>query len=328
MLDKYFPLYAIVFFVTLSITVIAEKRLIPKLAKAAQQPIYTEGPEWHASKSGTPTMGGLAFLLSVSVALTLSSFFLFYTGNVEAGTSLAFATVYSLFNSLVGVIDDITKLKRKRNAGLSPIQKLALQFLFAVIFLFARAALLGDDTVIAFSFGAFDLGIFYYPICVILLLGIVNCANLTDGIDGLATSVAFSVGIVLFYLSASLFYDVAVIASALISAAVGFLLFNIHPAKIFMGDTGSLFFGALAVSAVFSMKNPLLSVLIGGVYVIEGASVILQVLYYKATKKRLFKMAPLHHHLEKCGMSENKICIIAILATFVTSIPAFIFYLP
>lgn len=328
MLDKYFPLYAIVFFVTLGITVITEKGLIPKLTKEAKQPIYTEGPKWHVSKSGTPTMGGLAFLLSVLISLTLSSLFLFYTGKVEDGISLACATVYSIFNSFVGVIDDITKLKRQKNAGLSPIQKLALQFLFAVIFLFARSALLGDDTVIAFSFGSLDLGIFYYPICIILLLGIVNSANLTDGIDGLATSVAFSIGIALFYLSAALFYDVAIIASALLGATIGFLFFNIHPAKVFMGDTGSLFFGALAVSAVFSLKNPILSVLIGGVYVIEGASVILQVLYYKATKKRLFKMAPLHHHLEKCGMSENKICIIAILTTFVTSIPAFIFYLP
>ena len=328
MLDKYFPLYALVFFLTLCITALTEKKIIPLLSRGARQPIYREGPAWHVSKSGTPTMGGLAFLLSILISLSLSCVFLIYSGNYEVGISLAIATVYSIFNSAVGVIDDITKLRRKENAGLSPIQKLALQFLFAIIFLFARAALLGDDTVISFSFGTVNLGIFYYPICVILLLGIVNSANLTDGIDGLATSVAFSIGVVLFYVSASLFYDVAFIASALIGASVGFLLFNIHPAKVFMGDTGSLFFGALTVSAVFSLKNPLLVILIGGVYVIEGASVVLQVLCYKATKKRIFKMAPLHHHLEKCGMSENKICIIAILTTFVTSIPAFIFYLP
>ena len=160
------------------------------------------------------------------------------------------------------------------------------------------------------------------------MLGLVNSANLTDGIDGLASSVAFSIGVSLFYISAALSMETAIISSAIIGASIGFLLFNIHPARIFMGDTGSLFFGALVASCAFTLKNPILMLFIAGVYVVEGISVVLQVSYYKLTHKRFFKMAPLHHHLEKCGFTENRICITAIMTTFIVSIPAYIFYLP
>ncbi len=328
MLDKYFPLYALVFLLTLILTVISEKQLIPLLSGHAKQPIYKDGPAWHMSKSGTPTMGGLAFLLATSISLSLSAFFLFQVQKSEEAVSLLIAVFYAAANSLVGIFDDITKLRRKENAGLTPIQKLLLQFAFAVIFLYMRKIFLDDTTVLYFSFGSIDIGFVYYPLSLIMLLGIVNCANLTDGIDGLASGVAFSVGVSLFYISATLFSDVALISAAVIGASVGFLFFNIHPAKIFMGDTGSLFFGALLVSCTFSLKNPFLIILLGGVYVLEGVSVILQVASYKLTQKRIFKMAPLHHHLEKSGMSENKICMIAIISTFIMSIPAFMIYLP
>ncbi len=328
MLDRFFPLYVIVFLLSIIITAAAEKRFIPLLSGKAKQPIYKEGPSWHISKSGTPTMGGLAFLMAVGLSLMFSSLFMFAVGEKDTALSLIISFVYAAMNALVGIFDDLTKLRKKENKGLTPIQKLLLQIFLAVLFLYARHMLLGDGTGIVFSFGETELGLLYYPISIIMLVGIVNCANLTDGIDGLASGVAFSVAVVLFYISASLFFDVAAISSAVIGGAVGFLIFNIHPAKIFMGDTGSLFFGALLVSAFFSLKNPLLAALICGVYVIEGISVILQVIFYKATKKRLFKMAPIHHHLEKCGMSENKICVIAIILTFLMSIPAFILYLP
>ena len=272
-------------------------------------------------------MGGLAFLFAASISLLFASLFLFTAREKSEAISLLISLIFAIFNSAVGIIDDLTKLRKKENAGLTPTQKLFLQLLFSVAFIYIRARLLGDSTEIYFSFGKIDIGIFYYPIAIVMLLGIINCANLTDGIDGLATSVAFSIGITLFYFSASHIHDVAIISSATVGAAVGFLFFNIHPAKIFMGDTGSLFFGALTVSAVFSMKNPLLIILIGCVYVIEGVSVILQVLCYKTTGKRIFKMAPLHHHLERCGMSENKICVIAMIITFLLSVPAFFLYL-
>ena len=328
MLDRFFPLYITVFAITLLVTAIAEAYLIPRLSSSAKQPIYKDGPSWHIAKSGTPTMGGLAFLLAVSLSLSLASAFLFMTDRVESAFSVITVMLFAVLNALVGVIDDLTKLKRKKNAGLTPRQKLFIQLILSALFLLVRKFVFLDTTVLYFSFGKIDLGIFYYPLSLLMLLGIINCANLTDGIDGLASSVAFSVAVSLFYISASLFTDTALIASAVIGASVGFLIFNINPAKIFMGDTGSLFFGAILVGAVFSLRNPLIMIFVGGVYVIEGVSVVLQVLFYKLTKKRLFKMAPLHHHLERCGLGENKICMIAIIATFIMSIPAFIFYLP
>lgn len=328
MIDKYFPLYLLVFFGAFLLTVAIERVAIPKLKLHARQPIYTDGPAWHIKKSGTPTMGGLAFLCSISLSLILSALFLYFQGMAEESLALIISALYAIGNSLVGIIDDLKKLKNKQNGGLTPKQKLLLQFFFAVCFLAFRSQLMSDSTVIYFSSGKVDLGILYYPISLLALLGTVNCANLTDGVDGLASSVAFSIGISLFYISAALFHDVAIIAAAIIGATVGFLIFNINPAKIFMGDTGSLFLGALIVSTTFSLGNPLLIILIGGVYVIEGFSVIMQVVYYKLTKKRLFKMAPLHHHLERCGISENKICIISIIVTLILSSFAFVVFLP
>lgn len=328
MLDGYFPIYITVFSLSLIVTVITEKRLIPILSRRAKQPIYEDGPRWHKSKTGTPTMGGIAFLLAALLALLAGAVFMLAKGMENEAISITVAGIFSLLNAAIGIIDDLTKLSRRQNAGLRPYQKLILQLITAIAFLLARRILLGDETTLDFAFGQIDLGFVYYPVAIILLLGIINCANLTDGIDGLASGVAFAIGISLFYVSAALVYDVAIIAATIIGVAVGFLFFNIHPAKIFMGDTGSLFFGALAVSTVFSLGNPLLIVFIGGVYVLEGVSVILQVISFKLFRKRIFKMAPVHHHLEKNGMGENKICIIAIIMTLIFSIPAFILYLP
>jgi phospho-N-acetylmuramoyl-pentapeptide-transferase len=328
MLDKYFPLYITVFISTLVLTAIIEKKLIPYFSENAKQPIYAEGPAWHMKKSGTPTMGGVAFLVSSAAVLIPTFLFALAFISYECAVSLAISMIYAILNSLIGIADDRKKLKRKENAGLTPMQKLLLQALAGIFFLLSRRLLLGDTTELSFSFGSVDLGFFYYPLALILLIGIVNCANLTDGIDGLATSVAFAIGISLFYISASLSTDGSIIASVILGASVGFMLFNIHPAKIFMGDTGSLFFGSIIASSGFVLGNPLITVFLGGVYVIEGVSVILQVVSYKLTKKRIFKMAPIHHHLEKCGLSENQICIIAIFATLIFSVPAYILYLP
>lgn len=328
MLDVYFPLYILIFFSTLILTAVFEKKLIPRLTENAKQPIYTEGPRWHAKKSGTPTMGGLAFLLASSVALIIASLFGLLKISGEVGLSVIICLFYAILNSLVGICDDLKKLRKKQNAGLTPVEKLIMQTLAAMLFLFLRQLVFKDGTAISFSFGSIDLGIFYYPLALLILVGIVNCANLTDGIDGLASSVAFAVGVSLFYISAALSIDGAIVSSAIMGAAIGFLLFNIHPARIFMGDTGSLFFGALIASSAFTLHNPFIIIPIAGVYALEGLSVILQVVYFKATKKRLFKMAPFHHHLERCGWSENKICITAILSTLLFSLPVYIFYLP
>ena len=326
MLDKNFPLYIVAFLVSLTMTYLIEKRLIPMLKKRAKQPIYEEGPKWHKAKDGTPTMGGLAFLTAISVAISVCA--LFVAKEREVVFSLFSCQIFAILNSAVGIIDDLKKLKHKKNKGLSAGGKLLLQLLLAATFLFARSAFLCDTPNAAFSFGNIYLGYAYYPIALFILLGIINCANLTDGIDGLASSVAFSVGVSLLYISAALNPEVALISSALIGGTIGFLIFNLHPAKIFMGDTGSLYLGALIAATSISLNNPFLIVFICGVYVLEGCSVILQVFWFKAFKKRIFKMSPFHHHLEQCGWSENKICIVAIISTFIFSIPAYMFYLP
>ena len=328
MLDKNFPLYIFVFISTLVITAFTEKKIIPRLTERAKQPIYEDGPRWHMKKTGTPTMGGIAFLFASCISLLVSSVFCLLFNSFYVGMSIIISLLYAVLNSAIGIIDDLKKLRKKENEGLTPKQKIALQLIAAVLFLVLRRVLLDDTTELSFSFGTVDIGIFYYPLSLIILLGLVNSANLTDGIDGLASSVAFSIGVSLFYISAALNTETALIASAVIGASIGFLLFNLHPAKIFMGDTGSLFFGAIISSCAFTLKNPILMIFIAGVYVIEGISVVLQVSYYKLTHKRIFKMAPLHHHLEKCGFTENRICITAILATFIISLPAYIFYLP
>ena len=328
MLDRFFPLYAMIFLFSFLITVFLEKRLIPSLREKAKQPIYEEGPKWHIKKSGTPTMGGMAFLLAIIAAISLSLPILIDFKGGGAAISIMLCLGYAALNSFVGILDDTKKLRKKENRGLTPAQKLIFQFSLAALFLYLRILLLGDDTKIAFSFGEIDLGLWYYPIALITLVGIINFANLTDGIDGLASSVAFSVSVSLLYISAALVEEAAMLSSAIIGSAVGFLVFNLHPAKIFMGDTGSLFFGALIASFGFILDNPFIIIFVAGVYVLEGLSVIIQVLVFKLCKKRVFKMAPFHHHLEQCGWSENKICIVAILLTFIFSIPAYIFYLP
>lgn len=330
MLDKYFPLYIAVFIIAITFTALFEKKLIPTLRSRAKQPIYEGGPKWHVKKSGTPTMGGIAFigatLLSVLVALT----FLALTNSLskEFILSISISVSYALINALIGIIDDTRKLSKKENEGLTPKEKLLMQLGAGIAFLVARRLLLLDTERVSFSFGELDLGIFYYPIALFLLLGIVNSANLTDGIDGLASSVAFAIGVSLFYVSAALSLEVSILSAITAGISIGFLFFNIHPAKIFMGDTGSLFFGALISSCAFILKNPLLLLFFAGVYVIEGFSVVIQVLVYKATHKRIFKMAPLHHHLERCGWTENKICIAGIITTLILSIPVYIIYLP
>jgi phospho-N-acetylmuramoyl-pentapeptide-transferase len=256
-------------------------------------------------------MGGLAFLISVSSALLISAALMFKSGNDSAAESLLLILLFSLMNALIGVIDDIAKLKKQKNKGLSPLQKIIGQLASAVVFLVLRAQLFGNTTSVEFSFGRLELGVFYYPLAVLLLLGIVNCANLTDGIDGLASSVAFTVGVSIFYFSAFSYPEAAVSSVMLVGASLGFLFFNINPAKIFMGDTGSLFLGGIVCALAFALDMPLILILIGFIYIVETLSVILQVAYFKLTGgKRLFKMAPIHHHFEMCGWKEEKIVLV------------------
>ena len=315
MKNSIYPLITFVF--AFLVTLILTRSIIPVLKKVAKQPIYEEGPSWHLSKSGTPTMGGIAFIIAITIIASIYSIHIFSRSRNE-WFSLIFTLAFALCNSLVGLIDDVTKLKRAQNGGLTPKQKIILQTLFSVLFLFGRSILFGDKTEIYLGKYSFDIGIAYYILALIVLLGIINCANLTDGIDGLASSISFTICMFLFFASSSSSISMLSIIAA--GAVLGFLVFNIHPAKIFMGDTGSLFLGAFIASTAFSMKAIPSVLVVSIVYIIEGITVILQVLYYKKTKKRLFKMAPLHHHLEKCGYDESTICIFGIMITMVFSI--------
>jgi phospho-N-acetylmuramoyl-pentapeptide-transferase len=268
-------------------------------------------------KSGTPTMGGIVFIISVAISLML--YLLFSKPDQTTVASILIAVAFAVANSMVGIMDDLTKLKRKVNGGLKPYEKLILQLLIAIVFLMARKHFLGDETYLNFSFGNIELGWLYYPLAILIILGTTNCANLTDGIDGLASSVALTIGFAFVILGANRNASIAPISAAIIGTALGFLFYNRHPAKIFMGDTGSLFFGAMFASCCIALGNPLIILFSGIIYLIEGASVIIQVIFYKLTKRRVFKMAPFHHHLEKCGWSENKIVIFSIILTLATS---------
>ena len=312
-------LYLALFPLCFCLCVLGERLLLPMLSRLAKQPIYADGPRWHLKKSGTPTMGGIAFVLAICLCSLLTLPFLFRNGNAKEGVSLVLSLFFPICNALIGFVDDRTKLLRKENAGLSPRQKLLLQALVGSLYLYLRARLIRSAPVFSFASVDVRLGFWYYPISLFLILGIVNCANLTDGVDGLASSVAFAVGISLFYLCRTVSVECATLSLCLMAGALGFLCFNLHPARIFMGDTGSLFFGALICSILFSLENPLLLLLFGGVYVIEGVSVVLQVVSYKLTGRRIFLMAPLHHHLEKRGWSENRIAITAMLVTLCLS---------
>lgn len=322
MTDSNLIFYIFTFLFAMVVTALAEKRLIPMLKRKAEQPIYDEGPIWHLKKKGTPTMGGLGFLISASLVIVIATAYLYFVGEKHFATALLITSVYALLNSAIGIVDDYSKIRKKENAGLTPLQKLVLQTAAASLFILARRIFLFSSTEIIFKSATVELGIFYYPLTLVMLVATVNCANLTDGIDGIASGVSFAIGIALAFLSVNSSYEVAFISFALMGAAVGFLFFNLHPAKIFMGDTGSLFLGSLAAASCVSLGNPLIILFVGIVYLIEGVSVILQVLFYKLTRRRIFKMAPFHHHLEKCGWSENKIVIWAIIITLIFSIPA------
>ncbi len=311
---------------TFVLTALLTRLLIPTLKKFAGQKILMIGPRWHKSKEGTPSMGGLSFLIAASLTICTLAAILTAKYSITLVRPLLLSIAYALGNAVIGIIDDCTKIKKKENAGLTPTQKLVLQVVLAAAYL-ALLKLFGiidTDLHLPFTDAVIPLGYTYYFFALIILVGIVNCANLTDGIDGLASSVALVIGIFFALIAAKTNQlPLTVISGAVIGSALGFLVYNWHPARVFMGDTGSLFFGALTASMAFMINMPILILIVGLIYVIEGVSVILQVGWYKKTKKRLFKMAPIHHHFEKSGYSEIKIVI---LFSLVTAILAAVLY--
>ena len=274
------------------------------------QTIREEGPKWHEKKSGTPTMGGIGFLLvSVFVAFVFCKDF-----------SVRTAIVFSALYGLIGFADDFIKIAFKRNLGLSAKQKLALQILVTVAFLvyLTGAGYLETYINIPYLNVKIELSWFYIVFVTLFLIGFTNAVNLTDGLDGLAAGVTEIVALFFAVAGIKLSSEVGIFAACLAGALLGFLLFNFHPAKMFMGDTGSLFLGGAVAMFAIMLKMELLLVLTGIIYVVEAFSVILQVGYYKKTKKRIFLMAPIHHHFEMKGIKEVGIvamfCGVTVLA--------------
>jgi phospho-N-acetylmuramoyl-pentapeptide-transferase len=288
------------------------------------QTILELGPSWHKEKQGTPTMGGVMFIggILMSGILYITTFYFlmrnafsseqFFLIIIRFSIGLIMAFSYGV----IGFVDDYIKVVKKRNLGLTGKQKLFLQFLIAFLYLLfmhlaKQTCSKQSLTIFDIPFlGVRDFGVFYWIISSIMLVGIVNAVNLTDGIDGLNASVTFFSSLFLMVIS-SIFCatGIDIMSACLAGGCLGFLVFNYHPATVFMGDTGSLFLGGMICAITFGMDKPLLLVSSGIVYLIEMFSVMLQVVYFKTTKgKRLFKMSPIHHHFEMCGWSEGKIC--------------------
>ena len=275
--------------------------LIPILHKLKYgQTEREDGPKSHLKKSGTPTMGGLALLGAVFFTSIL-----FSKDNWDAIAVL----VVTMGFGVIGFIDDYIKVVKKRSLGLRAYQKIVLQFIVAAVFaLFLIKKGIGTDILVPFTKGmTIDFGMWYWPFFAITILGTVNGVNLTDGLDGLASGVTLIVATFFMILSWAAGSGVGVVCGATVGGLFAFLIFNSYPAKIFMGDTGSLALGGFVVSTALILKMPIFILIVGIIYVIESLSVIIQVVYYKFTKKRVFKMAPIHHHFELSAWSETKV---------------------
>ena len=317
---------AIVIFI---ISVILEKLIIPilKSHKVGQQ-ILEIGPRWHKDKAGTPTMGGICFIMAILAVMSVVSAVIAFVDGSKQLIPLALALGLATLNGLIGFFDDYTKLVKKQNEGFSAKQKILLQSIVAIVYLVAMALTDNMNTAlhIPFTSVSLELGAFYYVFAFVLIVGFVNSVNLTDGIDGLASSVTLIVG--LFFGAAALKTDnmmLGLIGACLVGATAGFLVYNFHPARVFMGDTGSLFLGGLVVGATFVLDEPMIIFLVGIIYLAEAASDIIQVGVFKLSgrKKRVFKMAPIHHHFEQCGWSEVKVVCVFSLVTLIFCVVAY-----
>ena len=304
-----------------ALTVILEKLIIPILkSHKVGQRILEIGPRWHTGKAGTPTMGGICFIMAILVIMAIFSIIIAAGGMGGELVPLALAMALATLNGMIGFFDDYTKLVKKQNEGFTAKQKIVLQSLVAALYLVAMTLTDNINTVVHIPFTSItlELGWFFYVFAFVLIVGFVNAVNLTDGIDGLASSVTLVVGIFFSVMAFTLnMRMLALIGAALIGGTAGFLVYNFYPAKVFMGDTGSLFLGGLVVGATFVLDEPMIIFLVGIIYLIEAFSDIIQVGVFKLSgrKIRVFKMAPIHHHFEKCNWSEIKIVIVFSLVT-------------
>ena len=289
--------------VSFVLTLLIGRFLIPELRKLkAGQEIREDGPTWHKSKAGTPTMGGIMFILGAGVTV----FILGWSFMLEGVFWHLYVYLFALIFGLIGFVDDYRKVRQHQNEGLTARQKFILQLAAAVVFLVLMRyeGLLTNDLYIPFLNMSFTINwIVYLIFAAFVIVGCVNAVNLTDGIDGLAASVTF------------------VVAGGL----AAFFVYNFHPAKVFMGDTGSLFLGGAVAALAFVFDMPLVLIPVGIIYILETLSDIIQVGYFKLTHgKRFFKMAPLHHHLELSGWSEAKLVAVFSLVTLAGCVLAYL----
>ncbi len=291
--------------------------IIPLLHKLKfGQNIRQEGPKSHLKKAGTPTIGGLIFIFATIITMFVM------VGNP---TDEAMIALYSFVGfGFVGFLDDLLKIIKKKNEGLTSGQKMILLLVVSGFLTWYAYKYIGTSINIPFLNGQINLGLFYIPFAMFYFAGVTNAVNLTDGLDGLATSVTVLVTTFLGIISYNLGHiSLAIFCVALAGALLAFLRFNAFPARVFMGDTGSLALGGAVAMVALILKMPLILVLIGIIYVIETLSVILQVASFKLTGKRIFKMAPIHHHFEQLGWSETKIVSVFSIITVVFCFIAF-----
>lgn len=317
--------YLISFLVAFAASALIGRFLIPWLhALKAGQSIKEIGPVWHMAKQGTPTMGGIMFIAGIFIAILVTGWQDFSQGRFGA----LFVFLFALVFGVIGFLDDFMKVKYHKNEGLTAPQKFLLQLAAAIVFtvLLRYTGYLTPDLYIPFFNVSFQLPWAVYMVfAAFVIVATVNAVNLTDGVDGLATGVTLPVA--LFFLVVSLMWkitDLSIFAAALVGGLCAFLIYNFHPAKVFMGDTGSLFLGGTVCGLAFALDIPLIIVLVGIIYLLETLSDIIQVTYFKLTHgKRIFRMAPLHHHFEMEGWSEEKLFTVFTLVTLVCCVLAY-----
>lgn len=298
------------------------KILIPILHRMKYgQSIREEGPKAHMKKQGTPTIGGLIFIFSTTIITILYSIFSLKSFKND----VIFVLLIFLAFGIVGFLDDYLKIRRKKNLGLRAYQKMGLILIISFVIYFLTKDTPLTNLYLPFLRFEINLGVLYLPFVFIYFTGVTNAVNLTDGLDGLATTVTIIVLIFLF-LASFIFgrIDLGIFSFILVGSLMAFLIFNVNPAQVFMGDTGSLALGGAVAGISFLLGIELVLILAGIIYVIEALSVIIQVGVYKLTKKRVFKMAPIHHHFEHLGWSENKIVYIFGVITLIGCIISFI----
>ena len=279
------------------------------------QTVRDDGPQTHLKKNGTPTMGGIMLIISILLVTII---------RVGINTEILMALLCMFGFGLVGFFDDIVKIKMTRSLGLTPIQKVGIQVILALVLAIYRYVSIGsgDQFIIPFVNVGINIGILYVPLILIVIIGTVNAVNLTDGLDGLASGITaiVSVFFVLFSMIIAQNIGISQMAASTLGACIGFLWFNVNPAKVFMGDTGSMALGGAVTAFALFTNSVLIIPIVGGIYFAEALSVIIQVTYFKKTRKRIFKMAPLHHHYEQCGWPETKVVFIFWLVSIILAL--------